>query len=114
MLSSGEIASVPITKYNCNQNILDKELCISDENGIYETRDICNTNCNHIWKQCYKKLYQDILTFINYDITDTDAIINLKTQFNLLIVEINKIGIKPRQPVLIDIARPAIAEIEIV
>jgi hypothetical protein len=24
MLSSGEIASVPITKYNCNQNILDK------------------------------------------------------------------------------------------
>jgi hypothetical protein len=91
MLSSGEIASVPITKYNCNQNILDKELCISDENGIYETRDICNTNCNHIWKQYYKKLYQDILAFINSDITDTNAIINLKTQFNLLIVEINKI-----------------------
>jgi len=91
MLSSGEIASVPITKYNCNQNILDKELCIPNENGIYETRDICNTNCNHIWKQYYKKLYQDILTFINSDITDTNAIINLKKQFNLLIVEINKI-----------------------
>jgi hypothetical protein len=91
MLSSGEIASVPITKYNCNQNILDKELCIPNENGIYETRDICNTNCNHIWKQYYKMLYQDILTFIHSDITDTNAIINLKTQFNLLIVEINKI-----------------------
>lgn len=91
MPSSGDIVSVPITKYSCNQHILDKELCIPNENGTYNTLGECTTQCDHIWKQYYKKLYQDILTFIDSNITDTSAIINLKKQFNLLIDEINKI-----------------------
>jgi hypothetical protein len=109
-LQTEEIVSAPIIKYTCNKNILDKELCISDEKGskgtfknltfedsskdtynTYDTRDICNIECNHLWKNNYKKLYENILKFIESDITDQNKITDLKTQFIVLIEEINKI-----------------------
>jgi len=81
-----------ITKYSCNNNILDNEICIPDETGLYVTYDDCINKCTNEWKRYYKIIYQNLLQYLEMDtLAQEEKMQNLKSDFIKLIDETHKV-----------------------
>ena len=82
----------PITKYSCNNNILDDEMCIPNETGSYVTYDDCINKCTNEWKRYYKIIYQNLLQYLEMGVLRQEEKMQiLKSDFIKLIDETNKI-----------------------